>query len=291
MNDDTKDYPQSELGHIPKFLGAPVPADLFELRFIPKLIDQVPLYIKKIREVDAAIRTSCTLEPHYDLIFRSFFLELENRPYNLLHSYIQERSIINISWERSRIKMREIVSNRNLSCEICGENRTVDKCHIIPRKIGGTLDWDNIVILCPTHHRLLDRFMLSRPEYAAIDWSIKSPASQEYAATTILENHKKFWDKISKEIYSPIFLYDTIEWPIYRYTLDRIMEIFNQKPVIRRRNIYTVLDKNIHQIARSILAQMLDDDIIQRDQNKNYLVLTDTKFQPTDEFAKRCKKY
>lgn len=288
MSNNLKKYKHSEFGRIPEFFGTPIPANLYELYFLPKLIDKVPLYIQKIHELEQEISKFSDVESMADFIFRAFFLDLENRPYEFLHSYGKDGESFDIKFEKRRINWGEIISNRNLSCEICEENRTVDKCHIIPRKFGGTLDFDNIIILCPTHHRLLDKFMLSPQEYAAIDWSIKSPAAQSYANSTILENHKKFWDKISKHNYAPILLYENIEWPIYKFTLDRIMEIFQQKPVISKENIFMVLDKNIHEMAKGIITIMLKKGILKKDKDKHYLVLVDKNFHSTDEFATRC---
>lgn len=288
MNDDEDKKTSNMLQSIPCFLGTPIPADFHELHFLPKLIDKIPLYIQKIKELEKVIKESNEIEPLADLIFRSFFLDLENRPYQFLHNYGEDGEKFDIMFEKRRVKWGEIISNRNLSCEICGENRSVDKCHIIPKKFGGTIDCDNIIFLCPTHHRLLDRFMLSKEEYAAINWIAKSPAARHYAYSIILENHKKFWSRVSKGNYSPIVMYENIEWPIYKYALDCLMEIFFQKKVINEKNIFMVLDKNIHEIVHGILSIMLKKGILQRDNKKNFLIFVDEKFQSTDEFAKRC---
>jgi hypothetical protein len=43
-------------------------------------------------------------------------------------------------------------------CALCGwDQAPCDVCHIIARKDGGTDDIDNVVMLCPNHHRLFDR--------------------------------------------------------------------------------------------------------------------------------------
>lgn len=42
-------------------------------------------------------------------------------------------------------------------CCVCDWSEwTIDLCHIIPDIKGGTYCFDNIVPLCPNHHRLLD---------------------------------------------------------------------------------------------------------------------------------------
>jgi hypothetical protein len=50
-------------------------------------------------------------------------------------------------------------------CEICGWNETNrDLHHIIPVSQGGKTTLDNIVSLCPNHHRMAHKDMLSREE-------------------------------------------------------------------------------------------------------------------------------
>lgn len=41
-------------------------------------------------------------------------------------------------------------------CVICGETRYVEYAHKISARDGGTIHPDNIYVLCPTHHSLLD---------------------------------------------------------------------------------------------------------------------------------------
>lgn len=66
------------------------------------------------------------------------------------------------------------IHNRKFSCEICGENRATEKCHILPRRMGGSLALENIFILCPTHHSLLDRYLLSPAEFSKLNITDKS---------------------------------------------------------------------------------------------------------------------
>lgn len=48
------------------------------------------------------------------------------------------------------------------ACAICGwAEETCDVCHIVPIKEGGEDTVDNVVILCPNHHRLFDRGRIS----------------------------------------------------------------------------------------------------------------------------------
>lgn len=45
----------------------------------------------------------------------------------------------------------------NSPCAACGESRQIDAAHIVSKKDGGGWDVDNILPLCPTHHRIFDR--------------------------------------------------------------------------------------------------------------------------------------
>lgn len=69
--------------------------------------------------------------------------------------------------------MRWKIRTVGIECKICGENRTLDVAHIVPRngKSRGrhrTEPKDNLLGLCPTHHRLFDENRLSDEEYEKI---------------------------------------------------------------------------------------------------------------------------
>ncbi|KKM08345.1 hypothetical protein LCGC14_1724710 [marine sediment metagenome] len=55
---------------------------------------------------------------------------------------------------RTRLK---IIKRSGFGCAICGWNEAqCDMAHVIPKVEGGTYELDNIVILCPNHHRMAD---------------------------------------------------------------------------------------------------------------------------------------
>lgn len=56
-----------------------------------------------------------------------------------------------------------------IKCEICGFSRYVEKCHIIPKRLGGGRKIINTVVLCPTHHKLLDYGLLNNEEIFMIE--------------------------------------------------------------------------------------------------------------------------
>ncbi len=53
-------------------------------------------------------------------------------------------------------------------CEICGYKRFVEISHIVPNKDGGSYEKYNILFLCPNHHRLFDRNLLTEQETGKI---------------------------------------------------------------------------------------------------------------------------
>lgn len=66
-------------------------------------------------------------------------------------------------------KKRKVLQEIGIeSCEICGEDRTLDFAHIKPAADGGPIEKENCLVLCPTHHRLYDGGLLSRDEFQAV---------------------------------------------------------------------------------------------------------------------------
>ena len=66
-------------------------------------------------------------------------------------------------------------------CLICDFDRFIEICHLIPPNKGGTFAEENIVFLCPNHHRLLDSGLLNKKEQQKIG---KSRLSHHYSAWT-----------------------------------------------------------------------------------------------------------
>lgn len=81
----------------------------------------------------------------------------------------------------------------NKACEICGENRTINICHIIPREHGGHNNERNYIYLCPTHHFLFDQARLSSEEFSKILISDKPDDVVEYYNKIHHKRHQLFW--------------------------------------------------------------------------------------------------
>lgn len=67
-----------------------------------------------------------------------------------------------------RAEKRALREAHGVACFICGFDRAIDWCHIIPRRNGGGAGKENVIPLCPNHHRLFDRQELTPKEQAAI---------------------------------------------------------------------------------------------------------------------------
>ena len=48
------------------------------------------------------------------------------------------------------------------TCFICGKDKHLERCHLIPRALGGTYEVDNLVLLCNEHHKQAPNTSLSK---------------------------------------------------------------------------------------------------------------------------------
>lgn len=78
-------------------------------------------------------------------------------------------------------------------CQICGERRVYNVCHVIPREEGGPKGSGNIIFLCPTHHFLFDHARLSKEEFENIDKSGLYPEVKEYIEKILSAKHEMRW--------------------------------------------------------------------------------------------------
>lgn len=60
------------------------------------------------------------------------------------------------------------------SCEICGETRALDFCHIKPDAEDGAVAKENALVLCKTHHDCYDKGLLTREEFIRVRDKIRS---------------------------------------------------------------------------------------------------------------------
>lgn len=88
-------------------------------------------------------------------------------------------------------------------CQICGETRALNRCHIIPREAGGGNFDENMLILCPTHHFLFDQNKLSKEEFEKIIIDGKAQDSIAYFNTERRTAHERFWRNTAMEQTEP----------------------------------------------------------------------------------------
>ena len=93
-------------------------------------------------------------------------------------------------------------------CELCGNTRYLEKCHIIPRCFDWFLyRWDliesNILILCPTCHKYFDKGLLNHEEKAKIEGKVLKAIKHfivefnnvQYKGTKIFDSDElKIWE-------------------------------------------------------------------------------------------------
>ncbi|MBN1212597.1 MAG: HNH endonuclease [candidate division Zixibacteria bacterium] len=97
------------------------------------------------------------------------------------------------------IKTKQIGENKlparnyGIPCQICGERRVYNMCHVIPKSEGGSYDQGNIIYLCPTHHFLFDHARLSKAEFNKIYRISLSSEAREYLETIHSTKHEVRW--------------------------------------------------------------------------------------------------
>ena len=240
----------------------PVPHDMIELDKITSLMAKIPVFRERLRELEKEIddftKKTATLSPPYDpiriehLIYRALFSDLEDRPFQAPTA--EELRRLSGEWHIG------IIRRRNMPCEICGENRSTDNCHILPNCMGGTGSIENLLILCPTHHRLFDRHMLSRSEYAQIDWATKSESAQIYVEKVILKAQQSFWKQIDEGIYEGLGRYheDASSYPFVRYATEQVLNILADARPVKRDVVYNLVAPELRELAKKAVPVLVN---------------------------------
>lgn len=86
-------------------------------------------------------------------------IEKLSQGYIINRGYITDTAIKNISTNNQR-KWGSLYKLWGGKCAICGFDEVIEVHHIIPRRIGGTDELENLIVLCPNHHSLADRGMI-----------------------------------------------------------------------------------------------------------------------------------
>lgn len=91
-------------------------------------------------------------------------------------------------------------------CMICGWDEVIDIHHIVPRRHRGTNAIDNLIVLCPNHHRLADLSRISTDELLSIT----------RAAIALVSDRLPLFDPLQSdqpENDLPLPLFDSTELP------------------------------------------------------------------------------
>ncbi len=160
---------------------------------IDTLIAKVRAALFKEKEIPSSVAQQLETQIVYE-VRTTFVIPNSNLPYTT-RLYDRTR---HFPWDMKQ----------NTPCDICGENRAIDTCHILPAAYGGSANTCNTLYLCPTHHRLFDRFMLTRDEWESLDFSRKSKVAANYAYHVLRPQMQVFWGRLSDERYVKRGTYD-----------------------------------------------------------------------------------
>lgn len=61
---------------------------------------------------------------------------------------------------KQKSKWSNIFELRGGACEVCGFNDVVEVHHLLSKKVGGTDNPSNLIVLCPNHHSMLHAQLL-----------------------------------------------------------------------------------------------------------------------------------
>ena len=93
----------------------------------------------------------------------------------------------------SKKKKEYSIKEYNRPCQICGEKRIINLCHIVPRSDGGDNDALNLLLLCPTHHFLFDYARLTKNEFDKISMSSMLDETKAYFLSVHRNRHELRW--------------------------------------------------------------------------------------------------
>ncbi len=131
--------------------------------------------------------------------------------------------------------------------------------------------------------------MLSRAEYAAIDWADKSLPSQCYADAVTLAAHKLFWDKIKGGEFARAAQYDREHIPFVKYAMMEVLSLFAEKRILRRSSVYKVIDPELREISKKIVSHLVRQKVLLKHESGSdgYILLAPLSDETMEELALR----
>ncbi len=93
--------------------------------------------------------------------------------------YEHRRAMMEGKHAHPRLKVRP-TAFRHLPriCAICGFDVVVSVHHIVPKSEGGSDDIDNLIVLCPNHHAMADRDLISRERLSQLNRALAAQQSE-----------------------------------------------------------------------------------------------------------------
>lgn len=82
-----------------------------------------------------------------------------------------------------------------IECMVCGATNHLERCHLIPRSLGGSDSVDNLVLLCHEHHRQAPNTCINKE--IMLDW-IENEA-EKFSFTRGFGLSNELWNKMSDE--------------------------------------------------------------------------------------------
>lgn len=159
---------------------------------------------------------------------------------------------------------------QNTPCEICGENRSIDRCHIIPNNIGGKLENHNILYLCPTHHRLFDRFVLTKDEWDKIDWGKKGRASSNFAYYVLKPKMEEFWGRLELNVFEKRTPFGFNKSHLEDIATKTIIEVLNETSNLTIDDIVEV-SKIKKPRCLKIINKLINDSIVSKTKDGRFV--------------------
>jgi hypothetical protein len=248
----------NELGHIPY--------DAYESELTERTLNKEKIFIEKINQIKSEVSNlfhdiysesegRVYLRDIESVILKVFLFEFENRPFK----FKSDKSIF------TEVALDGIIKNRNIPCEICGENRAVDKCHIIPSFLGGLLQAGNIIFLCPTHHRLFDNTMLSEEEWNKINFSRILPDAKEYANLVIKKALLSFWKDVKSGNYTKYTATNIVINEFHNSILHTILDLINKQSGIKQTAILSAFSTSSKKYILQLLKYLYEINAVKRD--------------------------
>ena len=159
--------------------------------------------IKKIITSDRFICDRCKFSAKFDISKLKQPRDIQCPRCNLIYNISIGKVAQAIELYKTEKSIIHVQENAVFMCELCTESRTFDLAHIIPRGFSPKVKtklYDNYstnyFLLCPTHHRLFDRGLLYKSEFAILEQLSKSKDTliQDYMQTVKKLHHKSFWE-------------------------------------------------------------------------------------------------